>query len=134
MNIGLSCRWLRVVFCVLMAFGGTGCASTPAVPENGTQWRQVPSVPGCVSATSQWDLAEEINIRLQPELQAVLMEQLEQQSLEAPLCWYKIPSGDLLLRAGNFCGLSQEAEFHRDGLRWALVRVEHVLGECGSKR
>jgi hypothetical protein len=85
-----------------------------------------------VGTTSQWDLRDQASIRLQPEFQATLMDQLKQQPLESPLCWYQIASGDLLLRAGNFCGLSQEAQFHRDGSRWALVRMEHILGQCGT--
>jgi hypothetical protein len=65
-------------------------------------------------------------------LQATLLEQLNQQPLENPLCWYQIPSGDLLLRAGSICGLSQEAQFRQDGSRWTMVRVQQVLGQCGS--
>jgi hypothetical protein len=61
-----------------------------------------------------------------------LQQQTQPQPLEDPLCWYQIRSGDLLLRAGNFCGLSQEAQFHQEGARWALVRVEHILGQCGT--
>mgnify|MGYP003581176564 CR=1 FL=1 len=118
-----------------MAMCGTGCASTPTAPDASAQWRRVPSLPGCVGAGSQWDLRDQISIRLQPELQATLMDQLKQQPqpLEAPFCWYRISSGDLLLRAGNFCGLSQEAQFHQDGSKWALVRIEHILGQCGTQ-
>jgi len=47
-------------------------------------------------------------------------------------CGYQIASGDLLLRAGNFCGLSQEAQFHCNQAGWALVRMEHILGQCGG--
>src|SRR5688500_4099880 len=121
----------RILIGVLMAIGA-GCATTPAVPEDGAQWRRVTSAAGCVSATSQWDLADQISIRLQPELQTELMAQLTQHPLEDPLCWYRLAIGDLLLRAGSFCGLSQEAHFHRDGSRWALVRIEHILGQCGT--
>ena len=117
----------------MMAFYGAGCASPPATPADGAEWLRVKSVPGCVSADSQWDLPDQFSVRLQPELQTTLMAQLKEQSLETPHCWYQIPSGDLLLRAGSFCGLSQEAQFHKDGSRWALVRVEHVLGQCGKK-
>lgn len=135
MNIGSSFSWLWIgPFVVIVVAVVTGCSSTTAMPEDGAQWRRVAAVPGCISATSQWDVADETSIRLQPELQASLVEQLKQQSPENPLCWYQIPSGDLLLRAGSFCGLSQEAQFHHDGSRWALVRVEHILGECGRKR
>jgi hypothetical protein len=118
---------------MVMAVSGSGCASTEGTSAVDVPWRRVASVPGCVGAGSKWDLPDQISIRLQPALQATLMEQLKQQPLEDPLCWYQIPSGDLLLRAGSFCGLSQEAQFHRDGSRWALVRVEHVLGQCGTK-
>jgi hypothetical protein len=124
---------LQIVLLTLMTSGGAGCASTPAAPEGGAPWRAVKGVPGCVNADSQWDLPGQISIRLQPEFQTTLMEQLKQQPLENPLCWYQTRSGDLLLRAGSFCGLSQEAQFHRDGSRWALVRVEHILGQCGTK-
>jgi hypothetical protein len=123
---------LRIILCVMLALGAAGCASTPTTPAESAPWRRVPSLPGCVGAGSQWDLRSQISIRLQPEFQATLMEQVKQQPLEAPLCWYQISSGDLLLRAGNFCGLSQEAQFHSDGSKWALVRIEHILGQCGS--
>lgn len=73
-----------------------------------------------------------MSVRLQPELQGTLLEQLKEQPLENPRCWYQIANGDLLLRAGSFCGLSQEAQFHNDGSRWALVRIEHILGQCGT--
>ena len=116
----------------MVALGAAGCASTPATPAHDAQWRRVARVPGCIGSGSQWDLRDEFNIRLQPELQTALMDQLAQQSLEDPLCWYRIPSGDLLLRAGNFCGLSQEAQFRQEGSGWALVRIEHVLGQCGT--
>ena len=89
-------------------------------------------MPGCVSADSQWDVRDQFSVRLQPELQSALMAHLKDQPLEAPHCWYQIANGDLLLRAGSFCGMSQEAQFHRDGSGWALVRVEHILGQCGS--
>jgi len=118
-----------------MAAGLAGCASTPTTAID-AQWRRVPSVPGCIGTSSQWDLRNQFSVRLQPELQTTLLDQFkqqpQQQPLEAPLCWYQISSGDLLLRAGNFCGLSQEVQFHQDGPRWALVRVENILGQCGT--
>ena len=123
---------LRIVLWMMLAMSAAGCASTPAPSSDGAQWRPVKSVPGCVGAGSQWDVPDQVSIRLQPELQAALMEHLKQQPLEAPLCWYQISSGDLLLRAGNFCGLSQEAQFHQNGAHWALVRIEHILGQCGT--
>lgn len=123
---------LRIVP-LMMAFAGAGCTSTAATPAHGAQWRPVKGVPGCVGSNSQWDLPDQVSIRLQPELQATLMEQLKQQPLERPLCWYQIRNGDLLLRAGTFCDLSKEAQFHHDGSRWALVRIEHILGQCGKK-
>lgn len=116
-----------------MALSAAGCANTAAPSKDSVQWRRVKGVTGCVSPDSRWDLADQMSIRLQPELQATLMEQLKQQPLENPLCWYQTRSGDLLLRAGSFCGLSQEAQFQRDGSRWALVRIEHILGQCGTK-
>ncbi len=116
---------------MLAAFGGAGCASNRA-PAANAQWRTVKSVPGCIGSDSQWDLPDQVSIRLQPDLQSMLMKQLGQQPLEHPLCWYRIRNGDLLLRAGSFCDLSQEAQFSHDGSRWALVRIEHVLGECGT--
>ena len=108
-----------------MVFGCAGCASTQAIPEDGAPWLRVRTVPGCRAA--------DINLRLQPDFQTALMKQLDQQPLEAPLCWYQTPGGDLLLRAGNFCGLSHEAQFRLQGSQWTLVRMEHVLGQCGSK-
>jgi hypothetical protein len=116
----------------MVALSGAGCASTPTTSVAGAQWRRVASVPGCVGADSQWDLPDQFSIRLQPELQSTLMEHLKEQPLETPHCWYQMPNGDLLLRAGSFCGLSQEAQFHIDGDRWALVRIEHILGQCGT--
>jgi hypothetical protein len=117
----------------MMALALAGCASTTAPPDDTALWRRVNAMPGCVSADSQWDLPDQFSIRLQPELQTALMANLKDRPLEPPHCWYQIRNGDLLLRAGSFCGLSQEAQFHRDGSRWALVRVEHVLGQCGTK-
>lgn len=117
---------------MFMASAVTGCASTTTAPADGDQWRRVTSVDGCVGARSRWDIPGQISIRLQPELQAALMEHLKAQPLETPHCWYQIQNGDLVLRAGSFCGLSQEAQFHRDGSRWAMVRKQQVLGQCGS--
>jgi hypothetical protein len=132
-NTGLSRKGLRLVFWLITALGEAGCASTTATPADAAQWRRVKGVPGCVSADSQWDVRDQFSVRLQPELQSALMEHLQEQPLENPQCWYQIPNGDLLLRAGSFCGLSQEAQFHSDGSRWTLVRVEHILGQCGTK-
>jgi hypothetical protein len=117
----------------MITLGGAGCASPTATPDDAAQWRRVKGMPGCINSESQWDVQDQFSVRLQPEFQAALMEHLKQQPLENPHCWYQISNGDLLLRAGSFCGLSQEAQFHRDGSRWALVRVEHILGQCGKK-
>jgi hypothetical protein len=118
---------------MLMTLAGAGCASTTVPSDQTAEWRRVKGIPGCVNADSRWDLPDQISVRLQPELQTTLMAHLKEQALETPHCWYQTANGDLLLRAGSFCGLSQEAQFHRDGSRWALVRIEHVLGQCGRK-
>ena len=116
----------------MTALSGAGCASTTEVPPDGAQWRRVTSVDGCVGPRSRWAVPGHTSIRLQPEFQATLIGQLNQQSLENPYCWYQIPSGDLLLRAGSICGLSHEAQFHQDGSRWTVVRNQQVLGQCGT--
>ena len=129
----MSTGGLRIVIWLMITLGGAGCASPTTTPDDAAQWRRVKGIPGCINSESQWDVRDQFSVRLQPEFQAALMEYLKQQPLESPHCWYQISNGDLLLRAGSFCGLSQEAQFHRDGSGWALVRVEHILGQCGTK-
>ena len=75
----------------------------------------------------------DISIRLKPDLESALMVQLKQQFLDAPLCWYERPDGDLLLRAGNFCGAPKEAQFRQDAAGWNLARFQETYAVCDQE-
>lgn len=133
MKIGSSRDWPRIALIAAVAACGAGCATTSSTTSESTDpWQRVAKAPGCKRFSPHRHA--DVSVQLQPEFQATLMEHLSQESLDDPWCWYQVSSGDLLLRAGRFCGLSKEAQFREDPSGWTLVRVEQVLGQCDTKR
>ena len=98
--------------------------------------------------TSYRGRAHDISIELDPEFERSLLETLKLRqpervfdrgnelgsaTLEQPLCWYEMPSGDVLLRAGSMCGTPFEAQFRSAGLQWDVIRFEQVWIQCDQR-
>jgi hypothetical protein len=125
-----------------------GCVSNPRTPSSITEWRRVHKSEGCMQFRSYRGRAHDINIELAPEFERSLMDELKSRrpehvfvsgkesdapSLQQPLCWYEMPSGDVLLRAGYMCDLPFVAQFRRSGLWWSVVRFEQVWIQCDQR-
>jgi hypothetical protein len=120
--------------CTVVAMVVSGCAQAVKTPEYITEWQRVRSVEGCVSFTSYKGRPADMSINLKPEFAATLLGQLKQQILDPPLCWYELPSGDLLLRAGDFCGAPKEAQFSKEADTWSLSRFQEMYASCLQKQ
>jgi hypothetical protein len=125
---------MRLVACTVVAMVLSGCAQPIKTPEYITEWQRVRGVEGCATFVPYRGRPADISIRLKPEFESALLGQLKQQILDAPLCWYERPSGDLLLRAGGFCGLPKEAEFHKEADAWSLSRFQEMYISCLQKK
>ncbi|HKQ14805.1 MAG TPA: hypothetical protein VJT80_15330 [Steroidobacteraceae bacterium] len=120
--------------CTVVAMALFGCAQPIKTPEYITEWQRVRSVEGCVSFVPYKGRPADISIRLKPEFEAGLSDQLKAYTLDAPLCWYEMPSGDLLLRAGPFCAPQKEAQFRKEAGTWSLSRFEEMYVSCLQKK
>jgi hypothetical protein len=119
----------------VVALTVAGCAQPIKTPEDITEWQRVRGVEGCVSFVSYKRRPADISIRLKPEFESALLGQLEQQIFDGPLCWYELPSGDLLLRAGGFCAARQwEAQFRKEADAWSLSRFQEMYISCLQKK
>src|SRR5262245_43518782 len=69
-----------------------------------------------------------------PTLAGTLMKQISEMTpagnLQEPLCWYRQPNGEVLLRANSICGGAVEYYFRPVKSEWSMLRV--TLYGCDS--
>jgi hypothetical protein len=110
-----------------------GCTHEPITPPDITDWKRVASVEGCITFISSRGIPADISIKLMPTFESSLLVHIQDKTIEPPSCWYEQPDGGILLRAGQFCGLPQEARFRKAASGWELADFKKVYVQCDQR-
>jgi hypothetical protein len=114
---------MRLALCVGLAVIASGCEREPPAQLNQDAMRRPSPVADCTADLRERGRPTDRPIELEQNLRSELTKQLGEQDIRAPLCWYEVPGGDLLLRATSVCGGPMEFQFHKGAADWQVARI-----------